>query len=182
VVTAAALVPLLPAVMIPYGMNVPRFFTGEQVRLVPAGATALVLPYPRPDQPSAMLWQAEAGFRFRMAGCYCTVPGPDGRATFHGPTSQLTTAVIQVEQGITSARAALGDAGVRDAFARLHPDAVILGPAANGEQLSALITGLTGMRPRDLAGVRLWAPPRAVHAREAHKPHRSGQVGRHSVK
>jgi hypothetical protein len=158
VVTAAALVPLVPAAMIPYEMRTPGFFTGDQVRQIPDGATALVLPYPRPDQTSAMLWQAESGFRFQMPGCYCTVPGPDGTATFHGPGNALTTAVIQVEQGLTTARAALAAPGVREAYRQLDPGAVILGPAENRAELSALVTDLTGLGPRDMDGVQVWLP------------------------
>ncbi|WP_045879651.1 hypothetical protein [Pseudofrankia sp. DC12] len=156
--TAAALVPLVPTPMHAHEMRAPAFFTTAAVRVIPPGARVLVAPYPRPDIPAAMLWQAQAGYRFALPGCYCTVPGPDGRSQFHGDASPLTTALLTVEAGTMTPRAALALPGLRQAYRTLHADAVIVGPADHHAELVELVTGLTGHGPVDEpGGVALWA-------------------------
>lgn len=155
--TAAALVPLFPAPMHAREMRAPAFFTTAAVHVIPAGSRVLVAPYPRPDIPAAMLWQAQADYRFALPGCYCTVPGPDGRSQFHGEASPLTTALLTVEAGTMTPRAALALPGLREAYRTLHPDAVIVGPADHHAELIELVTGLTGRGPVDEpGGVALW--------------------------
>ena len=157
VLAAAALVPLFPAPMRAGEMRAPAFFTTAAVKVIPAGSRVLIAPYPRPDIPAAMLWQAQAGYRFAMPGCYCTVPGPDGRAQFHGDASPLTTALLSVEAGTMTPRDALALPGLREAFSRLRPDAVIVGPADHHAELVALVTSLTGRGPvSEPGGVALW--------------------------
>ncbi|WP_256789692.1 hypothetical protein [Frankia sp. AvcI1] len=157
-VTAGALAMLVPAPLLTTPAHTPPFFTGDGVRQIPADATALVVPYPHPQQAQAMLWQAEADFRFVMPGCYCTVPGPTGRASFHGPGDALTSALIDIDNGITTAAAVSGSPQVRDAYDRLSPDAVVLGPARRPAELRALLASLVGHPPRHVGGVDLWLP------------------------
>nr|WP_035923131.1 hypothetical protein [Frankia sp. QA3] len=157
-VTAGALAALVPAPLLTTPAHTPDFFTGDGVRQIPADATALVVPYPHPQRAEAMLWQAEAGFRFVMPGCYCTVPGPTGRASFHGPGDALTSALIDIDNGTTTAAAASGSPQVRDAYERLSPDAVVLGPARRPAELRALLGSLVGHPPRQVGGVDLWLP------------------------
>ncbi|KJE21693.1 hypothetical protein FF36_04028 [Frankia torreyi] len=157
-VTAGALATLVPAPLLTTPAHTPAFFTGDGVRQIPADATALVVPYPHPQQAQAMLWQAEADFRFVMPGCYCTVPGPTGRASFHGPGDALTSALIDIDNGTTTAAAVSGSPQVRDAYERLSPDAVVLGPARQPAELRALLGSLVGHPPRHVGGVDLWLP------------------------
>ncbi|MBL7494808.1 hypothetical protein I6A84_43690 [Frankia sp. CNm7] len=155
--TAAVLVPLVPAPMRAEPLRSPEFFTTAAVEVIPRGSTVLVAPYPRPDVPDAMLWQARAGFRFDLPGCYCTVPGPNGGAQFHGDPSPLTTALLRVEEGSLTAAQALALPGLRRAYEDLSPDAVIVGPAHNRAELVELVTGLTGRLPVEKpGGVALW--------------------------
>jgi hypothetical protein len=136
----------------------PAFFTTAAVQVIPDGARVLVAPYPRAEIPAAMLWQARARYRFALPGCYCTVPGPDGRAQFHGDGSPLTDALLGVEAGTMTPSAALARPDVRDAYHRLRPDGVIVGPAGHHAELVTLVTGLTGHAPIDEpGGVALWA-------------------------
>ncbi|SNQ48952.1 conserved membrane hypothetical protein [Frankia canadensis] len=160
VLTAGALAALVPAPLLTTPARTPAFFTGDGVRQLPADALTLVVPYPRPTRAEAMLWQARADFRFVMPGCYCTVPGPDGRAAFHGPGDALTTALIDVDDGTTSATAAAGSPPVRAAYARLDPDAVVLGPTHRSDELRSLLASLVGCAPRHVEGVDLWLPDR----------------------
>ncbi len=159
-VTAGALAALVPAPLLTTPAHTTAFFTGDGVRQIPANATALVVPYPHPQQAEAMLWQAEAHFRFVMPGCYCTVPGPTGRASFHGPGDALTAALIDLDNGTTTATAALGSSQVHDAYRRLSTDAVVLGPARRPAELRALLGSLVGHPPRHVGGVDLWLPAR----------------------
>ncbi|WP_235498101.1 hypothetical protein [Frankia sp. R43] len=149
-------VPLLPRAHVTTAAVTPAFFTGAAVEAVPEDATALVLPYPYPSRTEAMLWQAEAHYRFRLPGCYCTIPGPDGRAVFNAWTDPLNSALVAIEQGRADADAALADPAVRSAFAQLAPAAVILGPTPRRAELSRLMTGIVGTPPKQVDGVELW--------------------------
>ncbi|MCK9897624.1 hypothetical protein [Frankia sp. AgB32] len=156
--TAGAVAALVPAPLLTTPARTPAFFTGVGVRRLPAHATALVVPYPHPQRAEAMLWQAQAGFRFVMPGCYCTVPGPGGRASFHGPGDALTSALIDVDNGMMSGHAAADSPRVRAAYARLAPDAVVLGPARRPGELRALLRSLVGQPSQRVDGVDLWLP------------------------
>ncbi|WP_242424217.1 hypothetical protein [Frankia sp. EI5c] len=160
VAAAVMVVPLLPRAHVTTPTATPAFFTGDAVRAIPAGSTALVLPYPYPTRTEAMLWQADADYRFRIPGCYCTIPGPDGRAVFNAWTDPLNSALVAVEQGRLDADTALADPAVRGAFEQLAPAAIVLGPTPRRAELSRLMTGITGTAPTDVDGVELWLPRR----------------------
>ncbi len=59
------------------------------VRALPAGdPLVLTYPYPLTEYDSAMLWQAQAGFPFRLSGVYAMVPQRDGRPAAQAPLLQ----------------------------------------------------------------------------------------------
>ncbi|MCM3885789.1 hypothetical protein [Frankia sp. R82] len=157
----ATLAALIPAPMLTTSASTPAFFTGDGVRRIPADATTLVVPYPHPQDARAMLWQARAGFRFVLPGCYCTVPDASGRASFHGPGDALTSALIDVDNGTVSGASMAGSTQVRAAYTHLSPDAVVLGPAHRTGELRTLLVGLVGRYPQRVDGVDLWLPGRA---------------------
>jgi hypothetical protein len=76
----AAVAVTLPAVGHGFWHGKPRrpafFADGLYRTCLPAGATVFSLPYPTVSD--AMLWQAEAGFRFRVADAYLTPVAPHG--------------------------------------------------------------------------------------------------------
>ena len=77
------LVPLIPSWPYPsVSANVPSFFTTRAVDAVPNGSVAIVYPIPRAPYDQALLWQADAGMRFRQPGGYAIGPSPSGAATF----------------------------------------------------------------------------------------------------
>ncbi|WP_322758962.1 hypothetical protein [Frankia sp. Cr2] len=156
IVAAAALVPLIPATPLTFSTVTPRFFTGPQVATLPEAATALVVPYPYPEQNIAMLWQAQADFRFVMAGCYCTVPDRNGRSSFHPEVDPLNSALIAVATGQSTAAAALRQPGLAATFDRYHLNTIILGPSDHHDELVTLLTGLAGEPGRYVDGVDLW--------------------------
>jgi hypothetical protein len=89
-VAAAVVVPLVPAW--PYAFEptrTPPYFTSDAVERVPEGSVAAVFPMARFPSTQAMLWQAEAGFRFRMLGGYAITPRGDGHGTFVGGRTRV---------------------------------------------------------------------------------------------
>jgi hypothetical protein len=141
---------------VPFTTHTPEFFTSDAVTLVPDGATALVVPYPFPGQNAAMLWQAQADYRFEMFGCYCTVPGPDGKPMFHATPDPLNSAVIAVQTGQASVEQALAQPGLRTAFAAADPDVLLLGSTDHADELRVLLADLAGFPGREVDGVTLW--------------------------
>ena len=87
VLVAAALLAMVPRV--PRGgvpVLVPAFFTGPEVERIPEGSVALMAPYPRPANVSAMFWQAMADLRFRSRAATSSAPTrPAGRGTVPPP-------------------------------------------------------------------------------------------------
>src|SRR5256886_8041013 len=92
----AALLPLIPRLPFPASpVEVPSFFTGGGVRQLPQGSVALVLPYARLANSSAMFWQAAADMRFRMPEAYAVLPGP----SFSSPPSATGSLMRMIELG-----------------------------------------------------------------------------------
>jgi hypothetical protein len=79
---AAALIPLIPRWPYPAGPPVtPSLFTTPAVARIPAAAVVVTLPYSAREFNEALVWQAEASMRFRLAGgSPFFVPGQDGRS------------------------------------------------------------------------------------------------------
>jgi hypothetical protein len=71
VILAVALIPMIPN--IPFSMgptSTPSYFTSSGVTSIPAGAPALVYPYPTSVSIAPLLWQAESGMRYDSFGGY----------------------------------------------------------------------------------------------------------------
>lgn len=83
-VSLAVVVTWLPAW--PYASQSVQKLPPAVVATLPADdPLVLTYPYPLPEHDSAMLWQAEAGFPFRLSGAYAWVPQHDGRPTGQAP-------------------------------------------------------------------------------------------------
>jgi hypothetical protein len=81
-VAAVCLLPLVPN--FPYhevSPDVPAYFTSPAVDQIPAGSVVLGYPYPYTPDVQAMLWEADAGMRFKIIGGQAAIPGPDRRTT-----------------------------------------------------------------------------------------------------
>ena len=95
VVVLIALAPIVPR-FAGSGMgpvDVPRFFTSDDVQRVPADSVALVVPFPDRFASFPMLWHATAGIHFKMPGGYFLGPSADGRAQY-GPPPSTTRRVL----------------------------------------------------------------------------------------
>lgn len=139
---AAALVPLIPRWPYPAGPPVtPRLFTTPAVARIPAGAVVVTLPYPARQFNEALVWQAEASMRFRLAGgSPFFVPGGNGRSLdsrylklrphgidrvfeeVFGPQPPGPPGSIRLQPWLIS--------GIRTDLRRYHVSAVIIDPVA----------------------------------------------------
>src|SRR5947209_755608 len=92
----ASLICLMPRLPMPVQtIEIPSFFTGTEVKTIPEGSVAFVLPYARVAQSTAMVWQASANMRFRMPEAYAILPGP----SFAAPVTVTSDIVTSIEVG-----------------------------------------------------------------------------------
>lgn len=91
IATAVCLASLLPAWPYDYfDSRTPAYFTTDAVDRVPNGSVAVTYPFARFPDTEPMLWQADAGLRYRTLGGYVISPQPDGSGTFYGgPRTRL---------------------------------------------------------------------------------------------
>jgi len=156
VISLAALVPNLtfPATV----ANTPDFFRTDQVRLVEKDSVLLVAPFAHDTLSSApMLWQAEAGMRFRMPSGYSLGPDKTGRFTYLPLPTPLSRTMEGIQLGAAppvldpASRSAL----VAD-MARADVRAVAVGPMQNRAAMIAFFRDLLGRDPEEVGGVALW--------------------------
>jgi hypothetical protein len=151
----AALLPLTPRLPFPATpVDVPSYFTGGGVRQLPQGSVALVLPYARVANSSAMFWQAASDMRFRMPESYALVPGP----SFSSPPTATGYLMRSIELGQEPPPALTDDLRrqVLNDLAAWKVQTIIVGPMPNRERMTAFFTWLTGSAPSEDGGVFLW--------------------------
>jgi hypothetical protein len=179
VAAAAACVPLAPQIPVAAtGPATPRYFLpGGDVRSLPQGTVALVVPYGDDEQTMGpMLWQAMAGFRFRMvsgaminAGWHGyraigrAVPGPlSTRFGCMMAALQERTASICTGHPVAVARSELDVLGVH---------MIIMGPPTFGSEavprgrMEHFLSSVVGHAPRYDEGVLVWrySPVRPIY-------------------
>lgn len=133
------------------------FFTSPSVRRIPAGSVALVAPWAGPGDPTAMSWQAEAGYRYRMPEGYALHPGPGDEVAF-GPPASATSRVlegIELGRGLPARTDELRASMAAD-LARWHVRTIVVGPMPHEDQAVAAVAWVVGRRPERVAGVWVW--------------------------
>jgi len=157
-VIGAALLPLTPRIPFPAEpVVVPAFFASGGVRQLPQGSVALVLPYARLANSSAMFWQAASDMRFRMPEAYALLPGP----SFSSPPTATGFLMRSIELG--DEPPALTDDLRRQVLADLAAwkvHSIIVGPMPYRERVIAFVSWLTGRTPQEDGGVFVWAMER----------------------
>ena len=85
VLCLAPLVPLDPVHKEFHRLStIPTYFSSRAFRAHPAGSAMVVFPYPADPQPVAILWQAQAGYRFAMPSGHAKMPeGPDHHVAYN---------------------------------------------------------------------------------------------------
>ena len=155
-----ALLPLLPAWPYAAGAtSVPAYFTSGAVRAVPAGSVAMLYPYPgwAVDGSLPMIWQADAGLRFKLAGGYFLVPTP-GTHTVAYEAQSLTASVLTdlYAQGVPALTPALR-ASLRAQLRAWHVTTVLAQPSGVDPAGSLrFLTWLVGRAPTPVDGVEAW--------------------------
>lgn len=154
-VVGLALLPLLPRTAFPSAeVPLPDYFISDAVRQIPENSVVLVAPFARAGHGTAMLWQAEAGMRFRMPEGYVFVPqhanlaDPPASATL----DELTALELGQQPSMT---ASLRSALVAD-LDRWQVAAVVVGPMPYRERVVALYTELLGATPQVQGGVAVF--------------------------
>ena len=151
-----ALVPLFPRQPFPtMPLAVPSFFTTPAlVDQVPAGSIALVAPFAYDSRLAVpMLWQSEAGMRFRMPEGFAWIPGP----SYVPHRSALRDAMAGIakrgSEPVMTSEAQLAYA--RDLRA-WQVQTVIVGPMGNQDQMVRFFSDLFGRAPSQEGGVFVW--------------------------
>src|SRR5262249_25131427 len=118
VATAAVVLSLLPSATLLDALSAkvvaPAYFTSARVQRIPKGSVALVAPWTVDTRnPDPQLWQALAGFRYRMPSGYAYRPTGDGglRTGIHEDLLEATMLDITFGRGEPPD---LAQPGVRD--------------------------------------------------------------------
>jgi hypothetical protein len=136
------------------------------VRTLPSGdPLVLTYPYPLAADDSAMVWQAEAGFPFRLSGAYAMVPQNDGRPGVQAPLLQPEAVQEYFAAEETGSRSSYPRpapnvdmvAQVRDFVVRQHVDAVVVDvSSANAARVRHLFSAALGSPRLTSDGFELW--------------------------
>jgi hypothetical protein len=133
----------------------PAFFTGDAVKALPEGAVALLEPGVRHN---AMLWQAQAHWRFRMVGGWYFVPDAKGHMGYGPDPTPLSDAVAKLEQGDTTPPTADQLRRYRDELRRDKVRSIVVLPEQpNRAAVVEFFRNLTQADPReDGQGTTYW--------------------------
>jgi hypothetical protein len=159
-----ALLPLAPRWPYPSTeARVPQFFQagGEVARLSPDDVV-LVAPFADHLSSVAMLWQASAGYRFRMPEGEAFVPGP----SLGPPPSHLRATFEALEGGAPVPDSAADRAETLTELSALGVDTVVAGPCPGHDRIVHYLTEVLGRPPAPSGGVDVWwdVRPDAVSA------------------
>lgn len=124
---------------------VPTFFTNQRdLRTIPEGVAALVAPYPGPQAPLAMLWQAEANMRFKMPGGYFLGPDSHGVGVFGQAAGPLGAELTEISAGQPgSSRSSAEGCQILQDIRTEQLQEVLIGPMPNQQQAADWVSRFT---------------------------------------
>ena len=135
----------------------PAWFTSDAVERVPEGSLALTYPVPRFPQSAPMLWQAQAGYRYRSVGGYLITPEPDGSGTFTGGVTAWERVVGQAPAGRLGAVAPQVRAALLLEMEQLGAASVLVADVAGADAVVRVVTDVLGRGPDEVrGGVSAW--------------------------
>jgi hypothetical protein len=157
-VAAACLVPLLPSWPYSYEpARTPEYFTSDAVQAVPEGALALTYPVPRFPGSAPMLWQAQAGYRYRSVGGYVITPEQDGSGTFTGGVTAWERVVGQAPAGRLGEIAPQVRAALLLEMEQLGVEAVLVADRSGSDDVVRVVEHVLGRGPDEVTGgVSAW--------------------------
>lgn len=164
-VALLCLVPLVPDWPYSYEeSDAPPYFSSTSVQALPEGAVALTYPVPRFPASAPMLWQAQAGFRYRSVGGYAYTPRPDGRGTFAGGITAWERVVSQAPAGRLGVVGPQVRAALLLEMEQLGARSVLVADRPGAQDVVRVVTGVLGRGPDEVSGgVTAWYD---VEARE----------------
>jgi hypothetical protein len=150
------LVPAWPYASVPSGS--PAYFTSAAVDRVPRGSVALTYPLARYPASAPMLWQAQAGYRYRTLAGYVITPKPSGAGTFRGAVTTTERLLVDAGRGARVPRSGALDARVLLELSQLHVDSVLVVDRVQGSGEVRRYLGALLRRPPDehRGGVTAW--------------------------
>jgi len=152
VLAALSLLPLWPWPST--SVDVPPFFTSDQVRRIPEGSVVLIAPFSRYTS-GTMVWQAAAGMRFRIPdGNYVGADGP----AFQGPAPRVISSTLEAIQA--GGPPPFLDPVLRrmlaDDLTSLDVQTVLVGPMDHRAEMVTFLRDLYQRGPLDTGGVQMW--------------------------
>jgi hypothetical protein len=157
---AAVAITLLPSVTYPSTkVTVPAFFTDGSVHIIPDGSVALIAPFQQLYPADPMLWQATAGMRFRMPQGYFFAPDDKGRARYGAPYSQMSVAMLEVQQGGRPDLTPERRTQIAQDLATREVETVVVGPMDHQAEMIQLFENVFDVSPVRYGNVYVW--PRA---------------------
>ncbi len=168
-VVALCVLPLVPAWPYDYVQaRTPGYFTSAAVERVPDGSLALTFPVPRFPDSAPMLWQAQAGYRYRSVGGYVITPQPDGHGTFRGGVTAWERVTAQAAAGRVPVLAPQVRAAVLLEMERLQAHSVLVVDRAGSQEVARVVEVVLGRGPDEVVGgVTAWYDVDARARRDA---------------
>jgi hypothetical protein len=151
---AVALVPLVPRWPYPSTeARVPAFFQpgGAAAHLAP-GSVVLVTPFSNHLSSVAMLWQATAGYTFRMPEGEAFVPGP----SLGPPPSHLQATLTALDRGEAVPSSPEDRALTLRELSALGVETIVAGPSAGHDGTVRYLTSVLGRSPVRSGDVDVW--------------------------
>lgn len=138
-------------------VSVPPFFTGGSATIIPEGSVALIAPMQQLFPADPMLWQAEAGMRFRMPQGYFFAPDAHGNPLYGAPYSTLTLRMYDIQAGRQPAELTpeLRLAIAQDLAIR-QVQTVVVGPMDHQGPMVEFFRSLFDQAPERIGGVYVW--------------------------
>jgi hypothetical protein len=140
--------------------SIPSYFTGNAVKRISPGSTALVAPFATTDESDdPQIWQAASGFRFRMAEGYVYEPSPTGPISgpIPNPLSEEMNGIFAAPPGSTIPQVSSTQRAVYLAdLSTWRVTTVLVGPMPNYKLMVGFFQNLFGHVGSHQGGVTAW--------------------------
>ncbi|HST66034.1 MAG TPA: hypothetical protein VLM05_12670 [Mycobacteriales bacterium] len=156
-----ALLPLLPA-QLSYAVQdagVPPWFRSAAAQQrVPAGSVLVTVPAATPTDAAAMVWQAEAGYRFKVPFGYSLHPDAQGTGRFPPEPSKFLTVVSRVGRGTLPVLSPADIVTMRTDLARWQVRTIVVTMPDTPQRAAVLevLGRVTGRAPEPDTGAWVW--------------------------